>query len=668
MKLNRVTIDNFRNITHAEYDLEDINIFQGPNRQGKTNTILAIYWAITDFLMDGSSDYASFKPLDDTKKKVSVELEFDTFKFKKEYFEKWTKTRGSETETMTGHYTDYYIDDIKTAPTNAKKDLIQKFGVEGKTNVSKFDLLRAIIDPYYLARNDWKVTRKFIIELVGDVENTAVINDNPELEPVANRLAQDWYNTDQTKKYYKQQINNSNDDITRLEGQIEGLQMVKDVSSEDLQAAQVEIENIDAAIANTKAGKKDTSISDALQKELTELQQQALDMETAERAEHNAQMASVREARANAQAKIAEAQKAKDDARNEVIRIDNEATDIDLKINRLKLDIGDKEKRLERLRNEYKNTKAQSLQTEEITCPNCGHVLNQDAIEAEKQRHDERLEQLLNDGKNASLELQNAQFKLEELQKQSKEIELKQAPAHSAMNRATEALQACENDYHAISERPYIASIELNNLKSAVNAKQAELKNQRLIENQDTSMHDTIARLQAQKELPQQTLNQHHAFIANQEQIAKVQEQIKAEQKSLMNCEQSLALVERFIQLKLQAFQARIESVFGTKVHFTLIENNIKEGSWNEVCFPSVYDKETPFLNGSGSEQIIAGIYIAECIKKKLGIEDLPFIFDECDKLDTQSLKALETNAQIITTKVNDVQHKKLTLVAKKGR
>lgn len=668
MKLNRVTIDNFRNIGHAEYNLEDINIFEGPNRQGKTNTILAIYWAITDFLMDGSSDYASFKPLDDTKKKVSVELEFDTFKFKKEYFEKWTKTRGSETETMTGHYTDYYIDDIKTAPTNAKKDLIQKFGVEGKTNVSKFDLLRAIIDPYYLARNDWKVTRKFIIELVGDVENTAVINDNPELEPVANRLAQDWYNTDQTKKYYKQQINNSNDDITRLEGQIEGLQMVKDVSSEDLQAAQVEIENIDAAIANTKVGKKDTSISDALQKELTELQQQALDMETAERAEHNVQNASVREARANAQAKIAEAQKAKDDARNEVIRIDNEATDIDLKINRLKLDIGDKEKRLERLRNEYKNTKAQALQTEEITCPNCGHVLNQDAIEAEKQRHDERLEQLLNDGKNASLELQNAQFKLEELQKQSKGIELKQAPAHSAMNRATEALQACENDYHAISDRPYLASIELNNLKSAVNAKQAELKNQRLIENQDTSMHDTIARLQAQKKLPQQTLNQHHAFIANQEQIAKVQEQIKAEQKSLMNCEQSLALVERFIQLKLQAFQARIESVFGTKVRFTLIENNIKEGSWNEVCYPSVCDKETPFLSGSGSEQIIAGIYIAECIKKKLNIEDLPYIFDECDKLDTQSLKALETNAQIITTKVNDVQHKKLTLVAKKGR
>ncbi|MBF1099392.1 hypothetical protein [Solobacterium sp.] len=668
MKLNRVTIDNFRNIGHAEYNLEDINIFQGPNRQGKTNTILAIYWAITDFLMDGSSDYASFKPLDDTKKKVSVELEFDTFKFKKEFYEKWTKTRGSEEETMTGHNTDYYIDDIKTKVTDAKKELMQKFGVDGKTDIAKFDLLRAVMDPYYLAKNDWKVTRQFIIELVGDVENAAVINENPELEPVANRLAQDWYDTDKSKKFYKQQIKNSNEDITRLEGQIEGLQMVKDVSSEDLQAAQAEIENIDTAITNTKVGKKDTSISDALQKELTELQQQALDMETAERTKHNAQNASVREERAIIQNKIAAAQRAKDEARNETIKVENELADIDMQTNRTTLEIADKEKRIERLRTEYIATKNQAIQTEEVACPNCGHILNQEAIEAEKQRHNQRLEQLAADGKTATLELQNLQFKLKELQERSREIELKQAPARAELNRANENLQACENYYRAISERPYVVSIELSNLKSAVNAKQAELQNQRLIESQDTSMHDTIARLQAQKELPQQTLNQHHAFTANQQQIGKIKEQITAEQKNLVTCEQAVALVERFIQLKLQAFQARIESVFGTKVHFTLIENNIKEGSWNEVCYPSVCDKETPFLNGSGSEQIIAGIYIAECIKKKLGIEDLPFIFDECDKLDTQSLKALETNAQIITTKVNDVQHKKLTLVAKKGR
>lgn len=468
MKLKKVIIDNFRNITHAEHNLEDLNIFQGPNRQGKTNTILAIYWAITDFLMDGSSDFASFKPLDDTKKKVSVELEFDTFKLKKEFYEKWTKTRGSEEETMTGHNTDYYIDDIKTKVTDAKKELLQKFGIDGKTDIAKFDLLRAVLDPYYLAKNDWKVTRQFIIELVGDVENAAVINDNPELEPVANRLAQDWYDTDKSKKFYKQQIKNSNEDITRLQGQIEGLEMVKDVSADDLKAAQAEIENIDTAIANAKVGKKDTSISDALQKELTELQQQALEMETAERAEHNAQNASVREARANAQAKIAEAQKAKDDARNEAIRVENELAEVDMQTNRTTLEIADKEKRIERLRTEYIAIKNQEIQTEEVACPNCGHVLNQEAIEAEKQRHNQRLEQLAADGKTATLELQNLQFKLKELQERSHEIELKQAPARAELNRANENLQAYENEVHAIKEKPYVASAELIALKTQI--------------------------------------------------------------------------------------------------------------------------------------------------------------------------------------------------------
>ena len=668
MKLKKVTIDNFRNIAHAEHNLEDLNVFQGPNRQGKTNTILAIYWAITDFLMDGSSDFASFKPLDDTKKKVSVELEFDTFKLKKEFYEKWTKTRGSEEETMTGHNTDYYIDDIKTKVTDAKKELMQKFGIDGKTDIAKFDLLRAVLDPYYLARNDWKVTRQFIIELVGDVENTAVINENPELEPVANRLAQDWYDTDRSKKFYKQQIKNSNEDITRLQGQIEGLEMVKDISADDLKAAQAEIENIDVAIANTKAGKKDTTISDALQKTLQELQQQALEMETAERAENDAQNASVREERAIIQNKIAAAQRAKDEARNEAIKVENELADIDMQTNRTTLEIADKEKRIERLRTEYIATKNQAIQTEEVACPNCGHILNQEAIEAEKQRHNQRLEQLATDGKTATLELQNLQFKLKELQERSHEIELKQAPARAELNRANENLQAYENEVHAIKEKPFIASAELIALKTQIADTRRELENQRMIEAQDNSVSEAIAALQAKKELPQQVLNQHHAFTANQAQIGKIKAQITAEQKNLVTCEQAVALVERFIQLKLQAFQARIESVFGTKVRFTLIENNIKEGSWNEVCYPSVCDKETPFLNGSGSEQIIAGIYIAECIKKKLNIEDLPYIFDECDKLDTQSLKALETSAQIITTKVNDIDHNKLTLVAKKGK
>ena len=81
------------------------------------------------------------------------------------------------------------------------------------------------------------------------------------------------------------------------------------------------------------------------------------------------------------------------------------------------------------------------------------------------------------------------------------------------------------------------------------------------------------------------------------------------------------------------------------------------------MCYPSVLDKNTPFEDGSGSEKILTGIYLAECVKRHLGLGDLPYIFDECDKLDTASLAAIPTQAQIITTKVDDINYNKVTLI-----
>ena len=106
-----------------------------------------------------------------------------------------------------------------------------------------------------------------------------------------------------------------------------------------------------------------------------------------------------------------------------------------------------------------------------------------------------------------------------------------------------------------------------------------------------------------------------------------------------------------------------VESVFGTRITFTLVKTNIKEGSWKEVCYPSVLDKETPFTRGSESEQIRTGIYMIECIKKKLGLNDVPIIFDRSNDLDSYNLSNIGTSAQIITTRVDDINHKDVTLV-----
>ncbi len=668
MKIQRVIIDNFRNINHAEYNLQDLNIFCGPNKQGKTNTILAIYWAIADFLMDGSSDYASFKPLDDTKKKVSVELEFDTFKFKKEYFEKWTKTRGSETETMTGHYTDYYIDDIKTAPTNAKKDLIQKFGVEGKTNISKFDLLRAIIDPYYLAKNDWKQTRAFIIELVGDVKNEDIIEENEGLIKIKNRLEQDEFNADKTKKFYQQRVKNCKDEVLKLEGQIEGLELIKNVSSEDLEEAQKTIVSIENSIKKVKEGKQDTSIVDGLEEKLAKLQIDCRSKEADEKGANSIQNEQVYQERSNIQEKQDSARKALNKAEMELRQFEYNEKLLQEEIDHKKSEIEREQEKISQLREDYKRVKEQTTTEDgEHRCPNCNYVLNQDEIEAKKARLESQLQDLAEKGKKAGLVIENKKLELE------KSIEALEAAKNSKDPFLESYRKAKEEDMKAQATQmplliPFIASQKLSEMKLDIDRLKTEIENEKMNLIKDNSTAQKLMALEAQKEEPQQVINQHIAFLSNQRQIENLNLTKRTVQREQVESEMALALVETFIQKKLEAFKKRIETVFGERLTFTLIEKNIKEGSWNEVCYPSVLDKETPFLNGSGSEQILAGIYIAERIKKKLEIEDLPYIFDECDKLDTQSLKALDTEAQIITTKVDDIHYSQVTLDSSKRK
>ena len=58
-------------------------------------------------------------------------------------------------------------------------------------------------------------------------------------------------------------------------------------------------------------------------------------------------------------------------------------------------------------------------------------------------------------------------------------------------------------------------------------------------------------------------------------------------------------------------------------------------------------------------------LYLIECIRKALGLQDLPYIFDECDKLDNNSLANLDTDSQIITTMVDDENYKEITLISR---
>ena len=643
MRIEHVKIENFRNISHAEYDLRRVNLFTGPNQTGKTNTIIAIYWAMTDFMLDGSSDFASIKPLYDTSLKASVTLEFDTgFTLQKTYAEKWTKTRGSEEKTLTGHDTVYFVNGIKTSVKEAKKKVRDEF-LQGSAEAGKFDLLRAIVDPLYCgSKCEWKVLREFIIDLCGDVSPADIEASNPNLVHVMDRLRTDDYNTSTTLKYYKQAVAKDKEVIETNKAKIEGLRTITCPSELDIANAEIALQNIDKSITDIKAGKT-AQILDNAEEAVRTARIELREAEQADRDTADAANASINEQIRKADAEMKKLRTEQSEQFQSLSELRSRLETSRNKARSAQMEVEYQEKKLKQLREEYARI-ARTKAPEAITCPNCGFALNQDEIDKYTTNNKEKLAKCAADGKAAAAELDNLKFKLEDAQNDVKQIKEFVDSAESDNEKLVakikevsgSLLQLNEQKVGVIeSEATKAARLALANAETALNAAKADQS----IKSRD--IQHRIQTLESEKSVHRQIIGAQEAYM-----------------------EQMQMLVQEYIQCRLNLFQKRIESVFGTRLKIKLIEENIKEGSWNECCIPMIVDKDTPYSDGSGSEKIITGIYIAECIKKKLGLEDLPYIFDECDKLDSAHLGALETNSQLISTIVNDIDYKKITLVA----
>ncbi len=678
MELKKVIIENFRNIVHAEYDLTSRSIFAGPNRKGKTNTILAIYWALTDLLLDGSSDYQSFKPGYIEEAEVSVELVCDTFTLKKVYKGWRPRQQGSGDPGDLQHTTDYWIDGTKfKSQGEAKKTLLRLLGTNQQFETSKFDLTRALIDPYYIGQGcDYKTLRSFIIEIIGDVSNEDVFAADPALLTIRDLMSRYQYDPGLAQKFVKQQVAAVKKDIEASEQQIKGLESVQDIDATLLKEAQESITQIDKQIAGLQvqlSGRDNPQINEAKLKlsdmTLKLAESRTQDMEAVQ--EHNRQI----------EAEISRLQKVQQDATlqaQDLIRrkvsAENAILGNDQKINSLEQQIEELEaRRQERLQEYHARNAEEYTQPEDRkeVCPNCGHVLNQDALEsyrsqweANKQRD---LDYIVKQGKQLNNDIENLRFKIEELRKGKASAE-ENLPLIKQEIRSfeTDAQQAQDSVGQLRKQLTDIVdSDQTTALKEAV--KEAQDNYDNLIKAQQASMTDVqveIQRLNAESLQHRGVLDDHGAYLATQKKADALRNQIQAKEDTLIDFEQQSILVDRFLEIKLGLFQRRISGVFGDRVQFTLIKYNLKKGSWDEVCYPSVLDKNTPFEDGSGSEKILTGIYLAECVKRHLGLGDLPYIFDECDKLDTASLAAIPTQAQIITTKVDDVNYNKVTLIS----
>lgn len=681
MKIKKIIINNFRNIPHAEYELGNINTFTGANKKGKTNTILAVYWALTDFLFDGSSDFASFKPIGNQNATVSVEIQFEDFSFKKSFEENWVKTRGTDERTMQGHITSYEVNGTKYKTNKeALAEITKRLGLDDVKVSSKLSLVRMLVDPYYLASGvDWKVLREFIIDLIGDVSNEDVLSTNESFEVVKERLIQDKFNTDTSSKFYKQQIKATKEDMESKGSQIKGLNSMVDVQQSAIDEANTELVALDKLITSIKNDNSNDAVISNINMRLADAKvklSRSIDADRANNDEFNKGINDNIESIDKSISIVDESIKAKI---QEKVALEGIISNLYTENNRMLLDFDNKTNERKRKLEEYNTLDNKQFNPielpQDIMCPHCGCSINETVINDIRKKNDDNkvlfeenktkeMQSIISIGKELAAQIANINLKLIELKVKDNEATQKLRSIKEELSTYVDKKEAELDKVRSLKKtlQMYEESNETKLLNIEVQKLEQELT-QAKTQTTSTDILLKVTELQDKKKIHQAVLNEHIAYEQAQLQINKISDDINMKCNEQTNLETKLILVQEFIQTKLKMFNNRIASVFGDRVKFTLIENNIKEESWNEVCYPSVLDKDTPFINGSGSEQIQTGIYIVECVKHKLGLHDLPYIFDECEKLDSQSIKELGTQAQIITSKVDDSKFKEITLV-----
>lgn len=651
-KLTRLFLQNYRNIAELELVLggKDGKIV-GQNRIGKTNCIEAICYLLTDKLLGGSADIASIKNQRDTRLKVVVEGTFLTQEgevtLRKEYYEKWVRPRGSATEEMQGHSTDYFINGAKQSRARDFYDLLeQKLGIP--TTLGKLDAIQLVIDPFYLAETvcggkDWKFAREAVIDIVGDVLPNEIYAANEATKYAKEDLERHQYNDGEAKKAIRGEIDGYKKKVESNDAIINEYSKAVDVPEDEYQAAKARGDEIATQIKNLENGDENPYAEEVtkLQNELFGLQQK-----------QNATL--------YAPVDHTESEKIWNELQNrerELLKLQNADAANKALVNRLAQELQFKQS----AQNTYKKRlvelgeQAKAIMVDD-TCPTCGQKLPPEKMEEAYNKKKAQILAEAQDIRDSALKNKQAIQILEEQMANANGPDLEPEITVRKVN-----ISQLRDDLEKVKAKEY-ANVPkpdpvVQERIKAINERLAQIQNFRA--ESAKGNEDQIKALCVEKDEVQAKLSKRIAFESAKKRMAEIKAENAKIAKLQADAEQRIWAVGEFTKTKLQLLDKHMEEKLG-EVRFQLIKENIKSGSYDEVCTPYIINPamgkrtNTLFPDGSKSEQIYTGIQIIKAIRNVKGWEPLPVLFDQGGELDNHSMTkvAYDAEAQIIAVKV----------------
>ena len=642
IKLLNLKLSNFKGIKSFELNAngEDMKVF-GENATGKTTIFDAFVWLLfgkdsqnaTQFeiktLRDG-------KPIHKLNHEVEATLLVDgqELTLKKVYKEKWTKKRGSVTESFSGHTTDYYIDGVPSK----KKEYDEMIG-----SIVNEDVFKLLTNPLYFNEQlKWQDRRKTLLEIAGDITDEEIISSNESLAKLTEIIGK--RSIDDHKKVVAAKKKEINQELDRIPIRIDeihrGLPDTDGFDKEGIIAQLNELSNqIDAKneqINNLRNGS-----------EVNEIKKQISDIDL--------QIANVRnEHTQNEQQELFKLKTRLQEEQSNVSILDSEVSNHEQKKDMNERNVKDIEKQMQDLREQWIKQNSQEFDHEsECSCPTCGQDLPEEQIEETKANFNRNKSELLETINAKGIELKNKVESIKqeneqiqsEIDKVNKEIEKKNA----SISKLESEIKQAESTVKPVDENKQF--IKLNDDKQTLEQKIEAL--QQSVDESVQKVQQEVASLKEQQSALQMDLSKLEQSEHSLERIKELEAQEKKLATEFEELEHQLYLTEEFIRTKVDLLEEKINSKF-KYARFKLFETQIN-GGLKEVCETTF--EGVPYSGGlNNAARINVGLDIINTLSKHYSVQ-APIFVDNAESV----TRLIDIDAQVISLIVSE-QDKKLRI------
>lgn len=651
----KLEISSFRGITNKEFDLTKHNTFVGLNGAGKTSIIESIMFLLCGETLLWNKDLEKNINRNDLRMPINVTLTNENGKtFNRRYGESWKIPKGSTKEVYDGHFNDFYINGVKVKEQEYYNHLYEEFNIkytkEIKVGVNRLNLVRSFIDPFYLGKTiDYKLFRAFITDLLELKSDAEILKNVEQYELIKPDMIKWNYDTNKLQKEYTTLLNS------------------KDGYSTQIKTLQDQIKVLDNHYDSSKLDELKSELDSILYekyigiKEIDDL-----------KAQKSVLSSELNESRINDLQEYKNAPQSELDTK--ISELSKELNNIALKGSKCKQEykllesnIKSQEENAQRIQRNIKDfqnsidvlqkTSSDKNKIKQQICPNCGYVLNEDEV-------------------NASIE-KFEKSKEKQIQLYSKNIN----DLENELNKLNDNLPNLKNDYKQKYDEIISLSNEYNTLKSKLTSleeekKSEDIKTKNLEDSQRTiDLKNKLIEVDKQlneliekdKECELSWQTEHNEKLKKAQdsyslELSKKTNAIKAKEaqdtldriiKSKALTELKINILKNFILLKIKTIKDKSSEIFGD-IEFVMLEySKLTEDSVQECCYATKKGVEYQGVNTASMLKL--GIEIIECIKRHLGVKNIPLIFDISDNIDYPNLKNIyeSTDSQTFTTFVN---------------